>query len=98
MHRLYSLSHGRVFTGIRAIRHGIKSMDKVIPASDVESIDKCVQILRNGGVIALPTDTIYGFAASALNSEAIERLYELKGRQSTKPIAICVGSADDVNR
>ena len=70
---------------------------KLVPPSDVV-VDQCVRALQRGGVIAVPTDTIYGFAVSALNSEAIEKLYALKGREKTKPIAICVGGPSDVDR
>ncbi len=70
---------------------------KVVAPSD-QAIDKCVQVLQRGGIIAVPTDTIYGFAVSAINREAIEKLYSLKGREKTKPIAVCVGGPNDVNR
>ena len=74
-----------------------KTSTSVVTPSD-HTIDQCVEILQRGGVIAVPTDTIYGFAVSATNSEAIERLYSLKGRDKTKPIAVCVGGPSDVNR
>lgn len=43
-----------------------------------------------GPVIALPTDTIYGLAGSAQDDKAIQRLYDIKGRSSSKPLAICL--------
>jgi L-threonylcarbamoyladenylate synthase len=43
-------------------------------------IEKGVKILRNGGVIAFPTDTVYGLGADAFNSVAVERIYEIKNR------------------
>ncbi len=55
-------------------------------------------MLNSGGVVALPTDTIYGIAASVNSVEGIERLYEIKGRNRGKPIAICVGDLDDVDK
>ncbi len=70
---------------------------KVVSPSD-KVVDQCVRVLQRGGIIAVPTDTIYGFAVSALNSEAIEKLYQLKGRDKMKPIAICVGGPMDVDR
>ncbi len=54
-------------------------------------------MLSSGGVVALPTDTIYGIAASVNSKRGIERLYEIKGRNRSKPIAICVSDLDDVN-
>lgn len=55
-------------------------------------------MLRNGGVIALPTDTIYGIAASVTSDEAIKKLYSIKGRHQNKPIAICVDQVQDISK
>lgn len=55
-------------------------------------------MLRSGGVVALPTETVYGIASSAESSEGIEKLYRVKGRQKTKPIAICLNEVDDIDR
>lgn len=57
-------------------------------------IDKRVSVaahqLQIGNVIALPTDTVYGLACSANNPIAIQKLYDIKGRDENKPVAICV--------
>ena len=53
-------------------------------------------VLCDGGIIAVPTDTIYGIASLAQNSAAIGRLYEVKGRRCSKPLAISVSSVNDV--
>ncbi|XP_043939528.1 yrdC domain-containing protein, mitochondrial [Protopterus annectens] len=63
-----------------------------------EIVSSAVTVLKQGGVIAVPTDTIYGIAGLAQNSEAIERIYELKGRNGNKPLAICVGSIKQIYR
>lgn len=47
-------------------------------------------------VIAVPTDTIYGVAALASSSKAIQRIYELKRRDLSKPLAVCVADHDDI--
>lgn len=54
------------------------------------------QALEKGGVIATPTDTIYGLAALANNIKAVRKIYEIKGRNQAKPVAICVADIDDV--
>lgn len=54
------------------------------------SVDAAEKIIKRGGVIALPTDTVYGLACDASNASSIRRLYEIKGRDDSKPVAICV--------
>jgi L-threonylcarbamoyladenylate synthase len=44
-------------------------------------------VLKNGGIITLPTDTVYGLAVDPRNPAAVERLYRLKGRDGNKPLA-----------
>ena len=62
------------------------------------ALEEASSVLRNGGVIALPTDTIYGIAASVSSDEAIKKLYSIKGRQQNKPIAICVSDIQDIRK
>jgi tRNA threonylcarbamoyl adenosine modification protein (Sua5/YciO/YrdC/YwlC family) len=53
-------------------------------------IDKAVSILKEGGVIAYPTDTIYGFGCDMYNKKAIQRIYQIKQRDPQKPFSfIC---------
>jgi tRNA threonylcarbamoyl adenosine modification protein (Sua5/YciO/YrdC/YwlC family) len=53
-------------------------------------IAKAVDILKTGGVIAYPTDTIYGFGCDILNKKAIQRIYQIKKRDLSKPFSfIC---------
>ena len=54
--------------------------------------------LKNGEVIALPTDTVYGIAVLAQSTEAVQKLYEIKGRCFEKPIAISVGNVEDLKK
>jgi L-threonylcarbamoyladenylate synthase len=58
------------------------------------SIDAAVRALREGEVVGMPTDTVYGLAVDPFNVEAIERLYVLKGREGNKPLALLVASID----
>lgn len=53
-------------------------------------------MISTGGLIATPTDTVYGIASDAQNDEAISKIYEIKGRIASKPIAICVSKIDQV--
>ena len=60
------------------------------------SIEKAADTLKNGGVVAFPTDTVYGIGVDPFQPEAIEKLYTIKGRPRDKPIPILVGSYQDV--
>uniref|UniRef100_A0A8C5P7Z7 Threonylcarbamoyl-AMP synthase n=1 Tax=Leptobrachium leishanense TaxID=445787 RepID=A0A8C5P7Z7_9ANUR len=61
-----------------------------------EILNTSVGILQQGGVIGVPTDTIYGLACLAQNSSSIDNIYNVKGRNGTKPLAICVGDIADI--
>lgn len=76
----------------------INKMAPIIQCSEGASYAKAAELLANGHVIAVPTDTIYGLACSANCPEAIRKLYTIKGRDSTKPVAICVTYANDLRK
>jgi len=54
--------------------------------------------LKNNNIIAVPTDTIYGLAGLAQSTEAVKKIFEIKGRDNGKPVAICLGDVKDVHR
>ena len=56
------------------------------------------EILRKGGLVAFPPETVYGIAVAANNAAAVERLYTLKGRPKDKPMTVMVHQLDDVRR
>lgn len=62
--------------------------------ADKKHIEKAAAVLRTGGVVGLPTETVYGLAANALNPSAIARIYAAKGRPSTNPLIVHVTSVD----
>lgn len=68
----------------------------VISCNDQNAVEIAANHLRHGNVIALPTDTVYGVACSANDLLAIKKLYELKGRDADKPVAICVSSIEQL--
>jgi L-threonylcarbamoyladenylate synthase len=57
-----------------------------------EALRAAVETLRAGQVVALPTETVYGLAANALDPAAVRRIYEIKGRPSHNPIIVHVAS------
>jgi L-threonylcarbamoyladenylate synthase len=64
----------------------------IFPASQ-ENIKKAGAIIRAGGVVAFPTETVYGLGASAFKDSAIEQIYRLKRRPSTNPLIVHTDSA-----
>ncbi|MBT8372510.1 MAG: Sua5/YciO/YrdC/YwlC family protein, partial [Deltaproteobacteria bacterium] len=55
-------------------------------------IQKIVDILKKGGVVVYPTDTYFGIGCDIMNKKAIERIYQLKQRNQSKPFSfICSG-------
>ena len=58
-----------------------------------ERIDYVVSCLRQGGVVALPTDTFYGLAVDPVNLHAVEQIYHIKTRQKHKPLSLLIASA-----
>lgn len=56
------------------------------------------QKLKNSGVVLLPTETVYGLACTASDSQAIEKIYAIKGRAFQKPLAVCVKDLETARR
>lgn len=62
------------------------------------AIRAAVRILKNGGVIAFPTETTYGLAADPTHAKAIARIFKIKGRSDKKPLQLIAGSVQQVIR
>src|SRR3982750_2448989 len=62
-------------------------------AIDATAIEKAAEILRRGGLVAFPTETVYGLGANALDAAAVARIFSAKGRPSYNPLIVHV--ADD---
>jgi len=61
-------------------------------------IEKAVKIIKNGGVVVYPTDTLYGLGANALDKGAVKRVFEIKGRKFNKPISIAFSSLEQAKK
>jgi len=61
-----------------------------------DAVHQAVQVLVEGGIVALPTETVYGLAASALDAAAVERLAVVKGRREEHPMTLAIRDAADV--
>jgi len=63
------------------------------PPGVAESLARAVEVLRRGGLVAIPTETVYGLAADALDEEAVAGIFRAKGRPSSNPIIVHVADA-----
>jgi L-threonylcarbamoyladenylate synthase len=71
---------------------------EIISVNNPTALQIALQILEDGGLIAFPTDTVYGLAAGIKNIKGIDRLYDAKLRDLTKAIPILVSSLDQMNQ
>lgn len=63
-----------------------------------EAVAAAAGALQAGGLVAVPTDTVYGVACLAQDSAAVRSIYSLKGRNGAKPLAICLGDVERLYR
>ena len=64
--------------------------------NDENSIQTAAEILKNGGLVAIPTETVYGLAANALDGEAVRKIFIAKGRPQDNPLIVHVSSLDEI--
>ena len=69
-----------------------------LAAEAPKALKRALKVLASGGVVAFPTDTVYGLGAPAFKVESIERLYAIKGRQQTKAIAVLIAEPGDLGK
>ena len=63
-----------------------------------QDIERARDVLRGGGLVGIPTETVYGLAAVALNEKAVNRVFEAKARPTSHPLIIHVSPNDNINR
>jgi L-threonylcarbamoyladenylate synthase len=71
-------------------------MARILPAYEESSIVEAAQVLKRGGLVAFPTDTVYGLGAHGFVPQAVERLYVAKRRPRGKPIALLLASGEEI--
>ena len=64
---------------------------------DKEDLQEALRVLRSGGIIVYPTDTVWGIGCDATNAEAVKRIYALKEREDSKSMLVLLGSAAKLN-
>ncbi|MGY6627446.1 MAG: L-threonylcarbamoyladenylate synthase [Oceanicaulis sp.] len=73
-------------------------MTDTLTANDPGALDEAARVLARGGLVAVPTETVYGLAADATQGEAVARIYEAKGRPRFNPLIIHVDSLEMAER
>lgn len=71
-------------------------METVVQAVDEESLHRAAEVIRAGGLVAFPTETVYGLGANALDAAAVARIFAAKGRPPTNPVIVHVADRADV--
>jgi len=66
--------------------------------NQANDIRRAAQVLRSGGLLAFPTETVYGLGADAENVHAVQRIFEVKGRPPTHPLIVHIGASDELAR
>ena len=72
--------------------------DTLILKPTKENIEIAAKIIRDGGLVAFPTETVYGLGADAMNADAVGRIYEAKGRPSDNPMIVHISRASDIGQ
>jgi L-threonylcarbamoyladenylate synthase len=80
----------------------LKPIAKIVPVSaanpDEAAIDRAAQIIRGGGVVVFPTHGLYGLGADPFNTAAVERIFEIKGRQTRKALLVLIADMPALER
>lgn len=63
-----------------------------------DKIKEVAGIIKKGGIVIFPTDTVYGIGASAFNQNAVKRIYKIKGRQKKKPLILFIRHKKEISR
>ena len=68
----------------------------VLDANEQKNIDFCADVIRNGDLVAFPTETVYGLGANALDEKSVSKIFTIKGRPQDNPLIVHVASIKEV--
>jgi len=71
---------------------------EILPADEARALERALEILRAGGLVAFPTDTVYGVGSLAFDTQGIDKLYQVKERRHTKAIPILLSRKDQLEQ
>lgn len=74
----------------------LQKIDKNNPQNDIAVLQKAAYVLKNNGLVAFPTETVYGLGANALNEECVKKIYLAKGRPSDNPLIIHISEIEEI--
>jgi len=64
--------------------------------TEMQKLHKAAEVIKNGGLVIFPTETVYGLGANALDQTAVEKIYAAKGRPSDNPLIVHVANSEDI--
>lgn len=70
----------------------------IVPAESPDALQRALDILKNGGLVAFPTDTVYGVGALAFDGRAVESIYTAKDRPAEKAIPVLIADESDLEK
>ncbi len=74
----------------------ITEIIKIKTAEDIAEIKKAAEILKHGGLVAIPTETVYGLAANAFDESAVKNIFIAKGRPQDNPLIVHISSVEEI--
>lgn len=69
-----------------------------LPAEEEKALQEAGEMIKRGGLVAFPTETVYGLGGDALNPESARKIYAAKGRPSDNPLIVHISSQEDMGR
>jgi L-threonylcarbamoyladenylate synthase len=78
-------------------RHTLGGSVKVLSLEAPRALEETIHTVQHGGVIAFPTDTVYGIGASLKHPDALSRIYTIKGRDAAKPLPVLLSAIDRID-
>ena len=73
------------------MKEELEILAKILPCDD-DNIKLCADYLLKGGIVGMPTETVYGLAANAFDTEAVKKIFEYKGRPLSDPLIVHISS------
>ena len=63
-----------------------------------KQLDNCIEVIKNGGIVVFPTETVYGIGTNAFCEESVRKIYEIKNRPDEKPLSILLSNKEQIEK